>query len=894
MKLNFDLQMFNGSTKSTFNLDISGAGDSVTIKNGSSNKLWENLGYNGTFNGSDDGQDVFGTYTFGRSGNQLAWINSLGSGLSYAGTDAWTYTGTSIDGVNEAFSVWTANTGLTVTLGANSVADFGSNINGEIRGIGITSNSFTNYTIDAETLNGLMLGTNENQTVSGLNVTLSSFANDGFFVGGDFDGQTLNFNNGTNRTVVLNQELEDTADDFVVKNNKAQANFVSYSDGSDDDVNGWVRLVNVNRSSALNFVATGVSETGSDSFTMDFGTGTDSVNVYAINLTEDEGDDSFNTSLEDKAKVNYNVINGRLNVTDAGANATANITLGNTYSLGDAGLGEEINNVLTLADVDEKAKINIIATNVSNGDVSDQITFSGVGVESLTVGANGVDVVANNWVGYDYTAGKEGNVLNIGSVDLTNYEATVNNNTLTLNATNASGEQTHLEINLGENTGSKGAGITLNKSGKNLQALFLNGKGFSNETEDKAYGLNDVDVIVGNAAEDRTLNLGDTTLKTKITLGGDEVKQSQGKADFTGDKTFYLDVTTVIGSSAVGNMIIGDMGDKSIEIQGMAQNDSLYAGGSTTDNTISSAAHKRAYIGTSASSGITHIVMTKGGADTNNFGFVEGWSGVIEDEENADVISLMRNGGDYINVEEDNNGRINYAFGESASNNIVFDGLRKGEYTLLFNDNMDPDTAHKVKIDAGQGYVTFDEDVVWYLGQVGNGTTEIRLTENDSNVDVNHGTNALMGITEINGQAGGDGNWLNGLTNVAMTVSASDTGATTICGGQTNNRDTGNDTLTGGATGATTFIVGSRMGADVLNNIKSGDTIEFLTGKYSDLVGFNTGSSATTLIADFGYNTITGNLANGKTMGDLDSLTVKFDETGATYKWNGSAWKPAN
>jgi len=92
-----------------------------------------------------------------------------------------------------------------------------------------------------------------------------------------------------------------------------------------------------------------------------------------------------------------------------------------------------------------------------------------------------------------------------------------------------------------------------------------------------------------------------------------------------------------------------------------------------------------------------------------------------------------------------------------------------------------------------------------------------------------------------------------------------------------------NDLIFGSGEGNSTFHVGKYYGNDIMFNVTSGDKIDFLSTKSTDIVEYAT--STTGILALCSNGTLLGISCKNK-MADEKDITLQFADT--TYKWNGT------
>jgi hypothetical protein len=593
---------------------------------------------------------------------------------------------------------------------------------------------------------------------------------------------------------------------------------------------------------------------------------------------------------------------------------------------------------------------------------------SGYGVDSLgKVGNANAESLKNGWVftNRSIVGAKGANVVSIGDHDILDIEgaiwgnkthgssrggdnagSTSNQNLAPIGKVGTGrlskeGDLTNQYMYLGthltnsgdtDKTGEQGAGSVLAitaaaNNGEEKGALFGSYEGVAVEAKGKTYnalmmsddaldsldtGLNwsSYDIVVGDI-----LNLGNRTDKKVVYLNN-----GLGKNDWGETISYSANMTSVISSTAGKSVIIGDFENK-INFRSEGHLDSLYGGrayGVGGFDTLSSAAGKKAWMGTGKDSGATLVQLTHNGSDTYNFGFVgESYTttdstgasvSVKETEDTADVLALMNGMGHYT-LEGSEHGRANFEIGSSKANYFKFQSITEGVHDIMYTYDLGANN-FVARVDTSLTGSTsgfnFSDDIDWFFG-FDNGTI-LSMNAEDTGKMVNYGgKNVITGISVVDGSDAAGGNILNGQVDHAERIIASEKVGDTLCGGiSAKDTDTASDTLVGGA-GADVFQVGANLGDDTLLNVGDGDTIIFLDSKFAD-VKLNYENERMTDYSDSHWMTATFSddaggakisitPGNGLTdhMSDVKNLTAIFRSDGVddVYTWDGKAWTQA-
>lgn len=639
-----------------------------------------------------------------------------------------------------------------------------------------------------------------------------------------------------------------------------------------------------------------------------FGTTSDTINVRK------EGATSVSTAFENVEQVNMNLRGGTMRV--VGLAGTNNVTVNTNGSNQELRIANSNLQGGTIANTN-KVLINVADHNLDQDDIRADGAFvnanlltlglSGAGVESVNIGTHGANATATNWVmsGSTPTGAVSSNIVSIGDHGILAVEGDLagRNNLWVATHWNASGDAdktgengdpSRLQITTkADGNGGTAMGsyeyMNIAAQGNTYKAMVVSDDSLKASDTDVNFG---VDIVVGDF-----LNLGDRTDKKVVFLNN-----GLGKNDWGETVSYSANMTTVKSSTAGGSLIIGDF-ENSVSLYGAGDQDSLFGGNDyehdksatwalSNYDTLASAAKKKAWMGTSEYSGLTLVDLVHNGQQTNNFGFL---GENDETEKTGDVLALM-NGAGFTSLKGSEHQLVNFAIGADSANHFMFQSVTEGSHDIMYTYDLGKNN-YNGRVDTSllgsKSGFEYDDSIDFYLG-FDKGTV-LSFDSSDKNQKLNYdGGAVLMGISTIDGAAGGAGNILNGQENHAEYIAGSATAANTLCGGLKGDADTAADTLVGGSA-ADTFWVGATMGNDVINNVTDGDTIVFLNSKFADatithnmLVPGDASVYNVSFSDEAGGATVNLNTVTGKKLSDFKSLTIKFDD--ATYAWNGTEW----
>jgi hypothetical protein len=745
----------------------------------------------------------------------------------------------------------------------------------------------------------------------------------------DFGGTALIKNGKYNAALTVGTNLEDvtiagTKGGSLELRTGDSGAVLNFSEGSDSV------FVNMNDSDAL---GNNDGKTDNDDFVRISG---DNAGLITIN----------NLRTGDWSKGDKAAYKGYLNITGLD-NATNVIINGKGSNQGHVIIADS-NGKSGNQGIDTLSSVSIIGAEEKYAGLDGiNATLSGKGIEFIDIANHGAAVTANNWsfTNRALTGAKGGNVVSIGDHGILDIEGGIYNRSdekyedgeWTLSGSNGgsassaivlgthmsgsgdsdktgeTGDPSTLQITSAayDNTAEdetakyigKYEGVQVQSQGKTYNALVTSGAAMSKDDSKLAFGS--YDIIVGSA-----LNLGDRTDKKVVYLNNDLEKNDWGETI-----AYSANMTSVISSTAGGTLVIGDFENK-VYFRGEGDQDSLSAGysyGHSGYDTLSSAAGKKAWMGTGKATGQTLVQLLHNGKQTYNFGFVgedavttdsTGASKTItEDQKTGDVVALM-NGMGYHSLQGSEHNRANLIVGSDGSNNITFQSINEGVHDIMYTYNLGKDN-WLARVDTSlQGTTsgfTYSDDVNFYLG-FGNGT-KLEMNAGDTGKMVNYGgNNVIMDISTIDGSKAAGGNILNGEVNHAEYIVASEKVGDTLCGGVAHDSiylDTASDTLVGGD-GADVFQVGAGMGDDVINNITDGDTIIFLGSKLADAeLNYEYDrmeAQADSHWMEVNFSAEAGGASIKLTPGDgvtnhlheVKNVTAVFDD--GTFVWDGSTW----
>lgn len=517
------------------------------------------------------------------------------------------------------------------------------------------------------------------------------------------------------------------------------------------------------------------------------------------------------------------------------------------------------------------------------GAYTQNLDLSGKGVETLAATTDTLEnkkmaVNVNNWAVTNGSLTSGMNVLNVGSADISNL-TTSYTDTLKLQYDGAG----VLEIQSQKDAASlskAATGVAISNGKTVTDVLFTSGSAM--DATDDSYNMSNFEVIVANGEKDRNiLNLGDRTDEKVVWLAGD------GKTEKYGVTQKLVGFSSVVSSSATSSLLISDLAKEETFLLGAGEGDSIFTGvggtaKSTLRDTVASAAGKSAYIGTSNYSGVDLILNDTSaiyGVESTKFDFAD-FDSSTGSITSGDVITLMHGAG-HMRVNKGN-----FEVGADDENYLVLQSAGDGQKDVAYSNEIGGDKQlARVDMSTKNGTLAFNEHVDFY---VGNDTdTTITYDSSVTNSKLNYDGGAVMlGVAAINASLAGAGNVIYGKSGVGQEITASASGATSICGGlagEGDYADTGIDVLVGGKD--TTFYVGENMGSDRVTNIQSGDTVVFLGTKYEGNAGIVNTTAGTTISFDNGTSI---KLEAAKNMSDVTSLTTEFDD--CTWKWDGANW----
>ena len=596
--------------------------------------------------------------------------------------------------------------------------------------------------------------------------------------------------------------------------------------------------------------------------TLNFGAGTSGARVDLV----EEGA-SLTSALNDSKGIEVNANKGVIafnNVTASELNINSSI----------AGASIAINKADTASDI------------VINATANTDVALSGSGVETIAVNyLTSATVATTNWktsVGVDSIPA---NSVDMGTLSLQSLTGSFANKKLTLDVGKS-------KVVIDTNSTDSIAGIGLISNDTAYNALIVGGGALSSK---KGLTLSGFNAFVGTDTN-QTLDLGDVTDKKSVYLNN--VLNSSGKGSW-GDTATYSNITKVKTSSVGNSLLISDLVNQQTSLYGAGAGDSIFGGNGGTGNSnmvdsLGSAQGKRGWFGSANYSGHDVVIIRDtNNKETNNFDYAD----AVASDAEADVLALMFGAGyiDFDSGRAGTNDNVNFCIGSDSKNYMEFRNIAgatnaTNSHDFFYTYDLGANT-YKARVDLTngntEGTIAFSDDIEFYLGQ---GDTKLTIGADISNENLNfNGGGVMMGVAEIDGSNGGNGNMLNGQNNFAQEISASTRYATSICGGYGSGfTDNANDTLVGGKN--TTFFVGAMMGNDRIENVDTGDKIVFLATKYEDMTEFTSDTDR----LNVGFNNVSGGAsirietADGNTFSKVTSLTCEFDD--CTMEWDGTNW----
>lgn len=509
--------------------------------------------------------------------------------------------------------------------------------------------------------------------------------------------------------------------------------------------------------------------------------------------------------------------------------------------------------IITLTTVKDFGSVSI-----TGGDGADTINLSGTGNE-IVIGLAGADEI-NKWsesagaTDKGNTVSIEGGFSNFATVvsGVENGQAVVNGTTIT-----SSDATKYSKLGVNVATADDGTVSALLVGEDTLQS------GANIKFENYSYIV--ADTVNG------ALNLGDTSKKVVFlgnTTAGD---------DNWGDTNAYVNIKSVTGSSANKSLLIGSVENGGATIKAVGTSDSVWGGDNGAADEIQLSDNKSQIVYSGAYDGLDSVTSGFSSYKAGKSNYVRFLDGVsyIAVEEGKFTVGADSSNGVEISMTKDGANRVSYGF-----------GLEGGETYLAAID-----------ASAAGDNIAYDSNINMYFGQGEKSTVSITSSAGAAKLNWDGGA-GTSSIGTINGLNAAEGSILVGSTDMAQSIVGSAKGASSIAGGLADVSgvwtDSKADTLVGSgvANKATTFFVGANMGSDEIKQLSNGDTITFLSTKFSDLVNFKYDTTDGDLTFRFTGGTVEASLASGKKLSGVKDITFNFDD--AKYVWDGKVFNYTN